>query len=70
MKRLINTKTFSLLQVLFLVFVLGAATYIIVFDKGSSINHASGAGDIWWVDVPAIEEAYRELEQNRDVRLK
>jgi uncharacterized protein (UPF0333 family) len=70
MKRFINQKTFSLLQVLFLVFVLGTAAYIIVFDSGSSTEHASGAGDIWWVDVPAIEEAYRELELIRDVIMK
>ncbi|MBS4029804.1 MAG: hypothetical protein KGZ63_00010 [Clostridiales bacterium] len=70
MKRLINNKTFSVLQIIFLALVLGTAVYIIVFDKGISNDHARGAGDIWWVDVPAIEEAYRELEQNLNVRLK
>ncbi len=37
------------------------AVLIMVFDKGQSAGHISGAGDIWWVDVPEVEQSYRKV---------
>ncbi|MGI6097119.1 MAG: hypothetical protein ACOYBM_03260 [Dethiobacteria bacterium] len=47
--------TFSLLV------VIAAAIYIVATDQQSYREHSSGAGDIWWVDVPEIERVYKEL---------
>ena len=32
-------------------------------DYGNYRNHVSGAGDIWWTDVPEVEESYRKLNK-------
>lgn len=48
-------------------FLLAAAIFsaviITAFDKGRSASRTSGAGDIWWVDVPEVEQSYRQLTQ-------
>jgi len=37
------------------------AMLIIAFDKGQSAGSISGAGDIWWMDVPEVEQSYRKV---------
>ena len=37
------------------------AILIIAFDKGQSAGSISGAGDIWWMDVPEIEQSYQKI---------
>lgn len=36
-----------------------SAAMIAAFDIGGSAPGRSGAGDIWWVDVPEVEQSYR-----------
>jgi hypothetical protein len=38
-----------------------AAVWITALDMGSSGSGTSGAGDIWWVGVPEVEQSYRRL---------
>jgi hypothetical protein len=42
-----------------------SAMLITVFDAGGSVTGGSGAGDIWWVDVPEVEQSYRTIMQDR-----
>ncbi len=42
--------------------VILAVVLIVVFDKGGSASRGSGAGDIWWVDVPEVEQSYRQIK--------
>ncbi|MDW7651066.1 MAG: hypothetical protein SCK29_08020 [Bacillota bacterium] len=42
-----------------------AALLITVFDTGGSASGTSGAGDIWWVDAPEVEQSYRDTVNNR-----
>jgi hypothetical protein len=40
-----------------------SAVIITVLDKGQSASQTSGAGDIWWVDVPEVEQSYQQLQK-------
>jgi len=40
---------------------LTAALYIISTDLGNFATQPAGAGDIWWADIPLVEEAYQNL---------
>lgn len=52
-KKIIKTSIYLLCTlVVFLAF------FIIVTDAGQHTKSRSGAGDIWWMDVPEIEEIY------------
>lgn len=46
--------------ILFMVII--ASAYIICFDIGDSCEQPAGAGQIWWADVPQIEQCYQSLK--------
>ena len=48
-----------------LIIAVFAAVLITVFDAGGSAARSSGAGDIWWVDIPEVEQSYHTIMQNR-----
>lgn len=39
------------------------AMLIIAFDIGQSASRISGAGDIWWMDVPEVEQSYQKIAE-------
>lgn len=58
-------KTVSTITWILLAMAILSAVLIAAFNKGASTSNRSGAGDIWWVDVPAVEESYRQLTRYR-----
>ncbi|MEW6624633.1 MAG: hypothetical protein AB1420_16165 [Bacillota bacterium] len=55
----------KILRLVILVTVISAAIYVIAFDKGNYADKPAGAGQIWWADVPIIEEFYQDLKARR-----
>lgn len=60
-KNIISTLTWIVLAVAIL-----SAVLLTAFDQGQSASRTSGAGDIWWVDVPEVEQSYRNLTGGRN----
>ncbi|KUO51760.1 MAG: hypothetical protein APF76_15385 [Desulfitibacter sp. BRH_c19] len=48
-------------NVTFIVFgiILFGAISIVSLDTGNYADQVAGAGDIWWADVPEVEDAYQ-----------
>jgi hypothetical protein len=44
-----------------------SAVLIAGLDIGVSANRTSGAGDIWWVDVPEVEQSYRKITERNKI---
>jgi len=57
-------KTTAFTRIL-LIIAIFSALLITIFDAGNSVTRTSGAGDIWWVDVPEVEQSYRAIVQKR-----
>lgn len=55
---------FKMFNLIVLVIILASSIYIISSDAGDFATQPSGAGDIWWVDVPAINESYHKLSES------
>ncbi|WP_028309642.1 hypothetical protein [Desulfitibacter alkalitolerans] len=53
----------KIINLMLFIVILGGALFIISTDKGKFTGQTSGAGDIWWADIPAIDEAYKELKK-------
>ncbi|MBS4022134.1 MAG: hypothetical protein KGZ79_06895 [Dethiobacter sp.] len=58
-------KRISIVTWILLIAAIFSAVLIAVFDIGSSSEGTSGAGDIWWVDVPAVEQSYLKITNKR-----
>ncbi len=56
----------KIVNIIALVVILTLTVYIISSDKGSFADHGSGAGDMWWADVPEVEDAYQDLKERRE----
>lgn len=52
---------FKAFNIFALIVVLTAAIYVISTDIGDYADHRSGAGDIWWVDAPEVNESYYSI---------
>lgn len=55
-------KFLKTINLILLIIILAAAFFIISTDKGKFAEQTTGAGDIWWADIPAIHEAYKEIK--------
>lgn len=54
-------KWFKVFNVLALTLILSCSCYIVVNKIGDSHNSTSGAGDIWWVDAPEVQQSYHSI---------
>jgi len=58
-------KFLKVMNLILLISIIVTALFIISSDKGKFAEKTSGAGDIWWADIPAIDEAYKELKKRQ-----
>ena len=52
---------FKIFNALALTLILSCSGYIIVNKINDSHETTSGAGDIWWVDAPEINQSYHSV---------
>lgn len=48
------------LRAILITIFLGIAFFVILKDLGDYNNKPGGAGEIWWTQVPQIDELYRK----------
>ena len=52
---------FKLFNLFALILVLCASIYVISADLNDSVHKTTGAGDIWWVSAPEVEQSYQSI---------
>lgn len=60
-------KWFKVFNVLALTLILSCCGYIIVNNIGNTSDSTSGAGDIWWVDAPEINQSYYAVMERKEL---
>lgn len=58
-------KWFKVFNALALTLILSCSGYIIVNNIGNTHGSTSGAGDIWWVDAPEINQSYYKVVEKK-----
>ncbi len=54
-------KWLKIVNLIVFVAIVFVAISIISSDVGNYSDKLGGAGDIWWADVPAVEESYQHI---------
>ena len=57
---------FKVFNAIALTLLLSCSGYIIIYKIGDSHNTTSGAGDIWWVDAPEINQSYNAIMDKKE----
>jgi hypothetical protein len=57
-----KTRGSERLVTLFLIVAVIVAGWMFLSDLGHSKDRPAGAGDIWWTQVPLIEEVYQSIK--------
>ncbi|MGF7184575.1 hypothetical protein GGQ84_000659 [Desulfitispora alkaliphila] len=57
---------FKIMNAIILAVLIALAVFLMLTDAGNMSGSSTGAGDIWWVDAPEVNESYNTIVDQKN----